>query len=373
MAPSENKNRLSGKMEACAATVSNVLVSVTIVLYNKNIFQHFGYPGAVTLSAIHSVFSFVALSTAAAWGVFSPGRIKTSDLLRQSFIWSLSVSFDLLSLKFNSVGFFQVAKLSMLPFAAMLSYLLYKDRVSTNIVLCLGLLTIGIGVVTVTDVQVNFSGCVYSAIAVLSAVLNQVLAKQVMKDNDLTSTQYTHMLSLPSGIILMIMGPPVDKYSTGVWPFEWLADHWSPGLLFGFGMTSVLGVLVSITAYWTIKATSPVSYQVAGQVKNSLIIFLGFLLFGYPLHTKNMAGILVAISGAAAYVYLKVLEQRANQGKSLLVATRTGSRETLPPGSSTGSACRMHMLESSASPPPSPSSYVDRNHSFERQNNEPQP
>lgn len=93
-----------------------------------------------------------------------------------------------------------------------------------------------------------------------------------------------------------------------------------------------------------IQATSAVTYQVSAQVKNAAIIVAGFVLFDYPIYPKvsagadppspkqwkplgriradpgltggcgvdaqNVVGILVALSGAAAYILTKVKEQR---------------------------------------------------------------
>jgi putative AlgH/UPF0301 family transcriptional regulator len=48
------------------------------------------------------------------------------------------------------------------------------ERPSRRIWLCLAWLSAGIAVTTATDVQVNATGCVTAALAVLATVLNQV-------------------------------------------------------------------------------------------------------------------------------------------------------------------------------------------------------
>ena len=83
-------------------------------------------------------------------------------------------AFSLCSRRYNSVGFFQIAKLSMLPLAAMLNMYMTGDRPSRNVILSLAWITLGIAVTSVTDVQVNATGCTFSAIAVCSTVVNQV-------------------------------------------------------------------------------------------------------------------------------------------------------------------------------------------------------
>jgi len=297
--------------EPVVSSVLNIAVSVTIVLYNKRIFQVLKFPAPVTLSAIHSLFGHTLLTIIAGMGVFETKTLNRMMIIKQSIIWGVSVAFDLLSLKYNSVGFFQIAKLSMLPLAAMLNMYMTGDRPSRNVILSLAWITLGIAVTSVTDVQVNATGCTFSAIAVCSTVVNQVKAGQIMKENSCSSMQYTHALTLWSGIFLSIVGPFVDYAATGVHVVAWVQDNYDLPLITGIVVTSVLGVLVNITAYWAIKTTGAVTYQVLGQVKNSAIIVLGFVLFSYPVLLKNVLGIMVAISGAIAYVYAKILDQRA--------------------------------------------------------------
>jgi len=297
---------------------SNVLVSVTIILYNKQIFQVLNFPGAVTLSAIHSLVGFSILSLMSAAGVFEPGVINRGVLLRQCCIWGSSVAFDLLSLKHNSVGFFQIAKLSMLPLAAIMNLVIAGERPSVRLSLALLWLCGGIALTTSTDVQVNFQGSVFSVIAVCTTVLNQVMAGQVMHNSGMSSMQYTLALTLPAGIFLILVGPVVDWYATGIRIDLWLIQNNNTSVILGIMVTAVLGVAVNVTAYWSIKTTNAVTYQVAGQVKNMLIIVLAFILFSYPIYAKNVLGMLIAISGAVAYVYVKVLDQSSSDSVKLL-------------------------------------------------------
>jgi hypothetical protein len=50
-------------------------------------------------SAIHSLFGHSLLSVLAAFGAFEPKKLNRALIIKQSGIWGVSVSFDLLSLK----------------------------------------------------------------------------------------------------------------------------------------------------------------------------------------------------------------------------------------------------------------------------------
>jgi hypothetical protein len=62
----------------------------------------------------------------------------------------------------------------MLPLAAALNMYLTGERPSRNITMSLAWITIGIAVTSVTDIHVNFAGSIFSLIAVVTTVLNQV-------------------------------------------------------------------------------------------------------------------------------------------------------------------------------------------------------
>jgi len=307
----EEKEKPMAAYEPIVSSILNIIISVSIVLYNKRIFQVLHFPAPVTLSAIHSLFGYSLLSVFNVFGAFEAKSIDRPTIIKQAGIWGLSVSFDLLSLKYNSVGFFQIAKLTMLPLSAVLNMYLTGDKPSNYVMLALGWISLGVAVTSVTDVQVNFAGCVFAGIAVCCTVLNQVKAGQIMKENGCSSVQFTHALTLWSGLILSIAGPVVDFAATGIRLDEWLSDNCDLPLVTGVVVTSLLGVMVNITAYWAIKTNGAVTYQVLGQVKNCGIIIIGFIMFAYPVLAKNVFGMIVAITGACAYVYAKILDQRA--------------------------------------------------------------
>ena len=77
------------------------------------------------------------------------------------------------SLMWNSVGFYQIAKLSMIPVSCLLEVVLDKVRYSRDTKLSILLVLAGVAVCTVTDVGVNLNGFLAAAIAVWSTALQQ--------------------------------------------------------------------------------------------------------------------------------------------------------------------------------------------------------
>merc|ERR1711972_1221862 len=56
----------------------------------------------------------------------------------------------------------------------------------------------------------------------------------------------------------------------------------APELLFNLVINNAFAVLINLTSYYVIGATSPVTYQVVGQLKTVLVILFGYFLFDIP-------------------------------------------------------------------------------------------
>jgi len=70
----------------------------------------------------------------------------------------------------------QIAKLSMIPVSCFLEIVFDKVRYSRGTKLSIGLVLIGVGVCTVTDVSVNAKGFIAAFIAVWSTSLQQYVS-----------------------------------------------------------------------------------------------------------------------------------------------------------------------------------------------------
>lgn len=84
----------------------------------------------------------------------------------------------------------QIAKLSMIPVSCFLEVVLDKVRYSRDTKLSIGLVLLGVGVCTVTDVSVNFRGFLAAFIAVWSTALQQYVG------NFLSTVMFSYQIYL---------------------------------------------------------------------------------------------------------------------------------------------------------------------------------
>jgi len=93
-----------------------------------------------------------------------------------------------------------------------------------------------------------------------------------------------------------------------------------PGTILGYTFTmravmwivisSVLGLVVTLSTFLFIGATSSLTYNVVGHLKTVLIVGAGMLLFGDELGVKKFWGLCVAMGGIVWYSQIKMEETR---------------------------------------------------------------
>lgn len=93
-----------------------------------------------------------------------------------------------------------------------------------------------------------------------------------------------------------------------------------PGTILGYAFTtravtwilisSALGLVVTLSTFLFIGATSSLTYNVVGHLKTILIVSAGMLFFGEDMGLKKGLGLAVALSGIVWYSHIKLEESR---------------------------------------------------------------
>ncbi|KAM0068436.1 putative sugar phosphate transporter domain-containing protein [Helianthus debilis subsp. tardiflorus] len=177
---------------------------------------------------------------------------------------------------------------------------------SQKIKLSLFVLLLGVGIASVTDLQLNFVGTILSLLAIATTCLTNTIRKRL----NVSSTQLLYQLAPFQAAILFVTGPLVYQYLTKQNVF---AFKYSP-LVLGFIILSCLiAVSMNFSTFLVIGKTSPVTYQVLGHLKICLVLGFGYTLLHDPFTERNIIGILVAILGMGLYSYFCTHENKKKQ------------------------------------------------------------
>ncbi|KAM0902652.1 hypothetical protein ACQ4PT_019178 [Festuca glaucescens] len=305
----------------------SVASSVAIVICNKALISTLGFPFATTLTSWHLMVTFCTLYVAQRMRFFEPKAIDGHTVVLFGLLNGTSIGLLNLSLGFNSIGFYQMTKLAIIPFTVILETIFLKKRFSESIKFSLLVLLLGVAIASVTDLKLNLLGSILSGLAIATTCVGQILTNTIQRKLKVTSTQLLYQSAPYQAAILFATGPFVDQLLTKRSVF----DHKYTAPVVGFiVMSCLIAVSVNFSTFLVIGTTSPVTYQVLGHLKTCLVLSFGYTLLHDPFTMRNILGILVAIFGMALYSCFSVLESKKSAIESLPVLSQKPEKETEP-------------------------------------------
>ncbi|XP_057542019.1 UDP-rhamnose/UDP-galactose transporter 6-like [Amaranthus tricolor] len=296
MAPATKAEK---KAADVAAWMFNVVTSVGIIMVNKALMATHGFSFATTLTGLHFTFTTVMTLVLKWLGFIQPSHLPLPDLLRFVIFANFSIVGMNVSLMWNSVGFYQIAKLSMIPVSCLLEILLDKVRYSRDTKLSIGLVLVGVGVCTVTDVSVNTKGFIAAFIAVWSTSLQQYYVHHLQKKYSLSSFNLLgHTAPVQAGSLL-ILGPFIDYWLTSK---RIHAYNYTLLALIFITLSCTIAIGTNLSQFICIGRFTAVSFQVLGHMKTILVLILGFIFFGKEgLNSQVVLGMIIAVAGMIWY------------------------------------------------------------------------
>lgn len=283
----------------------SVVSSVSIVICNKALMSTLGFIFATTLTSWHLLVTFCSLHVALWMKLFEHKPFDARTVLGFGVLNGCSIGLLNLSLGFNSVGFYQMTKLAIIPCTVFLETLFFTKIFSRRIQLSLSVLLLGVGIATVTDLQLNILGSILSLLAVLTTCIAQIMTNTIQKKYKVSSTQLLYQSSPYQALTLFIIGPFLDGLLTDKNVF---AFNYTPQVVVFIVLSCLISVSVNFSTFLVIGKTSPVTYQVLGHLKTCLVLAFGYVLLHDPFSWRNIFGILVALVGMLLYSYFCTIE-----------------------------------------------------------------
>eukprot|EP01024_Parvocaulis_polyphysoides_P001398 TRINITY_DN10374_c0_g6_i1.p1 TRINITY_DN10374_c0_g6~~TRINITY_DN10374_c0_g6_i1.p1 ORF type:complete len:230 (+),score=19.27 TRINITY_DN10374_c0_g6_i1:24-692(+) len=156
--------------------------------------------------------------------------------------------------------------------------------------------------------------------AVMSSAAYTVWISKLKKELDVSSMQLLNEYA-PMAVLLLV-GCTLSFENVG-----WIKGGEDSLLGYKYNFLSVsvivlsacMGLLVSLSTFLFIGATSALTYNVVGHLKTLFIVGGGVIIFGEEITLKKALGIAVAMGGIVWYNELKKQEsQQAQQNKKLI-------------------------------------------------------
>lgn len=152
----------------------NIFFSVATILLNKWLYVYSGFPN-ITLSMIHFIFTFIGLIICEKFNVFCIKDTAIKDILLISMVFCGFVVLTNLSLAYNTIGTYQIAKMLITPCVIMMQTVLYNKYFNTFLKLTSIPIILGVVINFYYDVQFKTIGLVHAIMGVLVTALYQVV------------------------------------------------------------------------------------------------------------------------------------------------------------------------------------------------------
>lgn len=305
----------------------SVISSVSIVICNKALISTLGFSFATTLTSWHLLVTFCSLHIALWLKLFEHKPFDARAVMGFGILNGISIGLLNLCLGFNSVGFYQMTKLAIIPCTVLLETLFFQKDFSRKIQFSLVILLLGVGIATVTDLQLNLLGSVLSLLAIVTTCVAQIMTNTIQKRFKVSSTQLLYQSCPYQATTLFLTGPFVDGLLTNQNVF---AFKYTPHVLIFIVLSCLISVSVNFSTFLVIGKTSPVTYQVLGHLKTCLVLAFGYILLHDPFSWRNILGILIAIVGMGLYSYFCVIDSQAKQSEPPAQLSQVKDGETEP-------------------------------------------
>ncbi|CAD5118224.1 DgyrCDS6946 [Dimorphilus gyrociliatus] len=216
------------------------------------------------------------------------------------------VVFTNLSLQFNSVGTYQLAKTMTTPCIILIQTYFYNKDFSLQIKLSLLPIALGVFMNSYYDIKFNFIGTFFATIGVLVTSIYQVWVGEKQKEHEVNSMQLLYYQAPLSATLLMFIIPFFEP----VFSSRGIFSSWSPEAAIMVSLSGVVAFSVNMSIFWIIGNTSPLTYNMVGHLKFCLTMLFGYIFFRDPLHSLQILGVFTAICGVFVYTHYKLQERK---------------------------------------------------------------
>ncbi|KAE8723566.1 hypothetical protein F3Y22_tig00012370pilonHSYRG00184 [Hibiscus syriacus] len=308
----------------------NFFVAVAIILTNKLVMGRVGFNFPIFLTLIHYTVGWLLLAffKALSWLPVSPPSKTTpsSAIFSLGAIMAFASGLANTSLKYNSVGFYQMAKIAVTPTIVLAEFVLFRKTVSFKKVLALAVVSAGVAVATVTDLEFNAFGACIAIAWILPSAINKILWSNLQQQANWTALALMWKTTPITIFFLVALMPWLDP--PGVVSFKWNINNVTTILI-----SALLGFLLQWSGALALGATSATSHVVLGQFKTCVILLGGYLLLDSDPGLASLSGAVVALAGMSVYTSFNLKESKEGSNKQIPMQNPVPKTKTSENGS----------------------------------------
>ncbi|GJP51124.1 hypothetical protein CLOM_g10291 [Closterium sp. NIES-68] len=326
-----------------------IALSFSVIIFNKYILDRkmYNWPYPISLTMIHMAFcSSLAFVLVRVLRVVDPVAMSLemylSSVLPIGALYAMSLWFSNSAYIYLSVSFIQMLKALMPVAVYTLGVAFQKDAFRCATMSNMLLVSVGVGIAAYGEANFNFTGVLLQLAAVAfeatRLVLIQILlASKGISLNPITSLYYVS----PTCLVFLTIPWFFVEYPS-------LAPHLlapRPDLLV-FGGNCVCAFALNLAVFLLIGKTSALTMNVAGVVKDWMLIAFSWSVIKDRVTAINLMGYLLAFGGVCWYNHSKLQEMKAKDA-ARKAAQLDEEKGLISDGSTTDSVVQKRQSQSS--------------------------
>jgi len=252
------------------------------------------------------------------------------------FMNVLNLNLNNFTLKYVDASFYQVARGLVLPCTVVLSSLMLHSRPSLLILVSVVIVTSGFLLGVVLDLSPSSGlstttplGVTFGILSSVTTALQAVVIKRsldVVKGNAMDLAWYNNLLSsiimIPCVVFAGEMGEITEMFFG--------KGEALPAFIWGSAITGVMGFLICIAGFLSIKITSPITHMISSAVRGVVQSFIAVWVFGDVITSGRASSIGLILAGSIYYTWVKNTEQQPPSSQPSASKLEGGVYERLP-------------------------------------------
>ncbi|OHT07654.1 integral membrane protein [Tritrichomonas foetus] len=315
--------------------LGSIVSSTSIIIINKYVMDSYHFGCVTFLTAYHFLLTFLVLEIMCRLHLFErASHIPKFEMWYMAAYGVGAVVFMNFNLRFNSVGFYQLSKLSVIPVIVVYNFIFEGKNTAPQTLISLGILLVGLALFTVNDVQLNLFGSVIALIGVTCVAVFQTKTGSKQREYNVNGPALQHATAFPQFVMALLSACAIETHGTN----SIFTHDFQTKEIIMITITGFIAVSVNVCSFGLIGKTSAVTYQVVGHVKTILIFVFGLIMFPPNKNEtkeqfyKKIAGLVISMTGMIYYTYLELQQKEASTKPSPTVAPflKDGAPNSLP-------------------------------------------
>ncbi|KDD74809.1 hypothetical protein H632_c1059p0 [Helicosporidium sp. ATCC 50920] len=280
-------------------------ISIAVILFNKWLLAFSGFPFPITLTMWHMFFcSSVGFIVVRVLGLVKPHNLSAREYCRRvlpiGVLYAASLWLSNSAYLYLSVSFIQMTKSLMPGLVYACGLVLGTEAYSTSSALNMCLIAAGVVVCALGEANLVVKGLVQQLAALLFEAARLTMVQVLINArglgmNPLQSLYYVSPACLLGLAVpwLLVELPQLQAAPPAIYPSVLLAN-------------ALAAFALNLAVFLLIGQTSALTMNIAGVIKDWMLIFFSYTVFLAPVTALNLAGYAFCVAGVAVYNYQKL-------------------------------------------------------------------